>query len=242
MFKIIINLFIFSKYHIWKSFVHYLFRSLSFFFCFRILANNFVAKQDSFSFVNVQLSFLWCFKNQYNCRTHFKSSSHFSFCETESFRILYFLKFGIITLKIFEKWPTFLLVESLYIVLVFEVRVSWESLVCKNIRIKIKFDASNISSSDSTLKVESLLPSSKNVNSFVVLQNVFVIVDMRGLNWTQIANNVSSIVCWMDARRMESMIISWGQIYHHKKKLISSLFHLINESCNRSVVRDYMLI
>ena len=110
--------------------------------------------------------------------------------------------------QILVEWTGFFRGNLLYIVIILVIRILRHSLIRHHLLIEVKFNASNIGSTDSTLKVEALLPSSKYVYAFIVCEHIFVFVHMRWLNWGQVSYNMSTVVSRVNSWRVEPVVIS----------------------------------
>jgi len=87
-----------------------------------------------------------------------------------------------------------------------------ESEIGLYVIIKIKFNATDVGCANRTFEIEALLPASEYVDSFILLEDIFMLVNIWWLYWAEVAYNMSSIVCCMNCWWMESMIICWRKI------------------------------
>ena len=174
------------------------------------------------TFFNIKLGIFVTFCDNDDGRAHLESASHAGFLEREAICIVFevFLK------VVFVEGSVFIRLE---VALISVVWISGNGFIGVDIIVKVKLDASDVGGANSTLKVESLLPPAKNIDTLVIFEDIFVLVHVRWLNRAQVSNDVSSVVGGMDGWRVEPVIITWRQIDHHIEKLIASCFDFIDQ-------------
>jgi len=108
--------------------------------------------------------------------------------------------------------------------------------------IEIKFDTTNICCANSAFEVETLVPTTVNINALIIFEHIFVNVYVTWLYWTQISYNVSTVITRVHCWRMETMIVCWRQIDYHVVKLITTTLDFFKHSSNLSIHRNFFLL
>lgn len=188
---------------------------------------------------NLEFSLIIALKNEDNSRAHLKSTGHLSLHEGLGRLVLFYF---ILILQVLVEWASLIGRYLLNVVFILVVRILRHCLIRQHFLIKVQLDASNVGSTDSTFKVEALAPPSEDVHTLIILEDILVFVHMGWLDWGKISDDVSTVVTRVNGWRVESMVVSWGQVDNHVVEMVTSLLDRLEHFCNTFVVKSLLIV
>lgn len=95
--------------------------------------------------------------------------------------------------------------------------------------VEVKLDGADVEGTDKGGHEEAEVPVAKNIHSFIVFEDIFVLVDVSRLDWVEVASDVSSEVSVEDGGGVESMVVRGSEVNDHREELVSSFVDGLEE-------------
>jgi len=98
------------------------------------------------------------------------------------------------------------------------IRVSFESVV------EVELDGADVGRTHEADGEEAVSPVADEVDTLVRLEHVGVSLEVAGINWLEVASNMTSVVGAEGGGRVKSVVVTRGEVYHEIHDFVASRF------------------